>query len=598
MSKVRAEQYTNRLGTGAPEIPYGVTVPEGASINGAGGLNLTGIATAGTFKGNVTGDVSGNISGAAATFTGPVTIGGTLTYEDVTNIDAVGVITARDGIRVGAGKSIGSDGAAVVYYGNGANLTDLPASGGTALGVAGLNIANGATVAVASSDGKFYPVTGANEAYGTPTQALDSATPISQPQIAYDTANNKIIAACQGYSDDDGRVAVGTVNGTTISWGTTVKYNGTTNARPTSVCYDSVNDKVVVVFREDDGKIWSIVGTVSGTSISFGTKVNVDSTNSNLNPNCAYDSTTGKVIITYRIPTTDLGVARVGTVSGTSISWGSAVAWTSTAVRTMEVGCHGGYAIFVSDNKIRVGQISGTSITFGTQQTIPFAGGNVNTDETNIGIDPNTGTFMIGGMRDGSDKNLEVFACTRSGTTVTFGSGVVFKQSTTFNTTCCWAGGENLFFWSFDSGSSGADGLQSTIVTVTGTTATFTTPRVWYDPSGNDKTQGQSCIFDPDSQTVVVFFRNAAVSNNAWYYVERNRLSNGTRGGFVGISDAAYTAGQTATITVTGAVSTNQTGLSTASAYYLYGDGSLATAPDSENLLVGNALSSTNLLLR
>ena len=39
------------------------------------------------------------VSGAAATFTGNVTIGGTLTYEDVTNIDSVGVITAREGIK-------------------------------------------------------------------------------------------------------------------------------------------------------------------------------------------------------------------------------------------------------------------------------------------------------------------------------------------------------------------------------------------------------------------------------------------------------------------------------------------------------------------
>ena len=99
MSKVRAEQYTNRLGTGAPEIPFGVTLPEGASIDGAGGLNITGIATAGTFKG----DLSGNVTGVAATFTGPVTIGGTLTYEDVTNIDSVGLITARSGIKVTSG---------------------------------------------------------------------------------------------------------------------------------------------------------------------------------------------------------------------------------------------------------------------------------------------------------------------------------------------------------------------------------------------------------------------------------------------------------------------------------------------------------------
>ena len=92
MSKVRAEQYTNRLGTGAPEIPFGVTLPEGASIDGAGGLNITGIATAGTFK--------GNIEATTASFSGNVSIGGTLTYEDVTNIDSVGIITARDDINI------------------------------------------------------------------------------------------------------------------------------------------------------------------------------------------------------------------------------------------------------------------------------------------------------------------------------------------------------------------------------------------------------------------------------------------------------------------------------------------------------------------
>ena len=88
------------------------------------------------------------------------------------------------------------------------------------------------------------------------------------------------------------------------------------------------------------------------------------------------------------------------------------------------------------------------------------------------------------------------------------------------------------------------------------------------------------------------------MSNNAWYYVERNRISNGTRGGFVGFSDAAYTAGQTATISVSGSVNASQTGLSTAAAYYLLGDGSLATAPDSENLFVGNAISGTSIIVR
>ena len=46
-------------------------------------------------------DVSGNVN-----FQNEVSVGGTLTYEDVTNIDAVGVITAREGIHAGAGVSV------------------------------------------------------------------------------------------------------------------------------------------------------------------------------------------------------------------------------------------------------------------------------------------------------------------------------------------------------------------------------------------------------------------------------------------------------------------------------------------------------------
>ena len=57
-------------------------------------IHSSGIITATKFDGPFD---SINVSGAA-TFTGNVTIGGTLTYEDVTNIDSVGLITARKGI--------------------------------------------------------------------------------------------------------------------------------------------------------------------------------------------------------------------------------------------------------------------------------------------------------------------------------------------------------------------------------------------------------------------------------------------------------------------------------------------------------------------
>ena len=67
----------------------------GGAIGAPSGAVVTGVATATQFSGNVT--------GVAATFTGNVSIGGTLTYEDVTNIDSVGIITARTGIKVLSG---------------------------------------------------------------------------------------------------------------------------------------------------------------------------------------------------------------------------------------------------------------------------------------------------------------------------------------------------------------------------------------------------------------------------------------------------------------------------------------------------------------
>ena len=104
MSRIRADRIVDRASTGAPLFPNGAVV--------------TGIATATTFSGNATTATTatnaqgltgtpaitvGNVVGAAATFSGNVSVGGTLTYEDVTNVDSVGLVTARAGINVIAG---------------------------------------------------------------------------------------------------------------------------------------------------------------------------------------------------------------------------------------------------------------------------------------------------------------------------------------------------------------------------------------------------------------------------------------------------------------------------------------------------------------
>jgi len=67
MSQLNVDSIKNRTGTGAPSFPSGIVVS------------------------------------AAATFNNNVSIAGTLTYEDVTNVDAIGIITARTGVRIDAG---------------------------------------------------------------------------------------------------------------------------------------------------------------------------------------------------------------------------------------------------------------------------------------------------------------------------------------------------------------------------------------------------------------------------------------------------------------------------------------------------------------
>ena len=150
MSEIRVNDIIAKGGTSAPKLSYGAHVPTGMGITGAGGINVTGVVTATSYSGsgaNLTGIavteyvdtinhtvsglstfagvtkitsttdstststgaliISGGVGIAKSLFVGNnVTIGGTITYEDVTNIDSVGMVTARTGVIVTAGRGV------------------------------------------------------------------------------------------------------------------------------------------------------------------------------------------------------------------------------------------------------------------------------------------------------------------------------------------------------------------------------------------------------------------------------------------------------------------------------------------------------------
>ena len=73
----------------------------------------------GTASGTTT--ITGTLNAASATITGNLGVGGVLTYEDVTNIDSVGVITARSGIKVSNDIKSADDDFFVYSYKGGSN---------------------------------------------------------------------------------------------------------------------------------------------------------------------------------------------------------------------------------------------------------------------------------------------------------------------------------------------------------------------------------------------------------------------------------------------------------------------------------------------
>ena len=129
MSRIRANTITNQNANGAPNFPNGITV--------------TGIVTSTVLDNNITGDL---------TVSGSLGVGGTVTYEDVTNVDSIGIITARSGIQIGAGGTVGSSGGGIVtYFGDGSQLTGIDAS---SLSAGGAVIVQASASAVTVTAGK------------------------------------------------------------------------------------------------------------------------------------------------------------------------------------------------------------------------------------------------------------------------------------------------------------------------------------------------------------------------------------------------------------------------------------------------------------
>jgi len=136
MSRLRANQITNKTANGAPTATNGLIVTgvcTATSFVGSG-TALTGIDAATLKFGS---DTKAQAVSGGVNITGNLGVSGVLTYEDVTNIDSVGIITARSGIKIGPTAGVAgtffADGSYVTagiitagsYRGDGSQLTGI-----------------------------------------------------------------------------------------------------------------------------------------------------------------------------------------------------------------------------------------------------------------------------------------------------------------------------------------------------------------------------------------------------------------------------------------------------------------------------------------
>ena len=279
-------------------------------------------------------------------------------------------------------------------------------------------------------------VSGTSISFGTPVVFESAST--GDTASTFDSSNNKVVIAYKnGASPFYGKAIVATVSGTSVSFGSSV----TTNAAVTyygGVAFDSTNNKVVVAYSNGgNGQAGTArVGTVSGTSISFGTAVVFNSTRSDYLPT-VFDSANGKVVIAYRDVGASLyGEVVVGTVSGTSISFGTPVvfesarsdyislAYDSSSNKVVAFYADGGDSYY---GKGIVGTVSGSSISFGTPTTFESA----DTRYTAAAFDSNANKAVVIYQDYGNSSYGTYAVGTVSGTSISFATPVVYNAATT-----------------------------------------------------------------------------------------------------------------------------------------------------------------------
>jgi hypothetical protein len=479
--------------------------------------------------------------------------------------------------------------------------------GGKLKAVASGTLPNGQPVVV-NSDGTVSVIvetsTEITQSVGSPT-AFESAA-IAFPAATYDAAAQKVVIAYRDSGNSDrGTAVVGTVSDTSISFGTPAVFE-TGVTTDVSIEYDANAQKVVVAYKDEGNSNYgtAVVGTVSGTSISFGTPVVFESANT-FDTSVAYDSNAQKVVIAYGDSgNSSYGTAIVGTVSGTTISFGSAVVFESAFSLDMRAVYDSAAQKVVIAYRDQgnggrgtaiVGTVSGTSISFGSP--VIFENGGL-AEFIDIEYDSTAQKVVIAYSDDTNSQYGTAIVGSVSGSSLSFGTAVVFESARTEACSVSYhSAAEKVVISYRDRGNSNAGTLI--VGTVSGTSISFGTAVVF----DSDDAFRMSSAYDSNAERVVIAYRNQSNSDHGESVVFRaaytSVTTNLTASNYIGISTGGtYADGSNATVKIIGNTSDEQSGLTAGQSYYVQTDGTIGTTPADPSVLAGTAVSATKMVVK
>ena len=607
MSGIRVSNLRGETAGSAPTFPDGVIV--------------TGVTTSTSFNGNLTGDVTGNItgniSGATGSFTGNVSVGGTLTYEDVTNVDSVGIITAQAGIKIGAGQSISAVSGIITYYGDGSQLEGIQSGTSDFVGF-GTLITTGTPVIV-RTDGKVQAVEGSGvpdpPTVGTDTQ-FESGAAIRMASV-YHPPSSRTIIGFADYSDSSkGKSASLTVTGgstNTVAAGSVYEWEAG-DMRFLSMAYDPDTERVIYHFADNGNNnycTWRVSEVQNDGTMNFGSPNVYYSAGMGQQSSAVYDTTNNKIVLIW--PNSDSNLRSVtGTVNGgstNSLNLGSTqeIAPSTNADYTSALfhpGVEKTVVFYQNASQSNKGYYAVGTGSGSNTQTWASGGEFTSTGITNIGsVYDSYNQRVVVAYRDTGNSNhgyARVGTLAGVGNTVmSWGTAVPFNTNgDTDHIRMAFDSSTNKIIISFvDSNNSGEASVKTGNVVASDNSIAFSSTVDVSTASGNQTVVS----YDSTTERVVVGYNQGNLSGTGRARVVQSTTSvqsNLTTENYVGLAAAGISSGSTGSVTLPGGINSNQSGLTTGRTYYVGSGGALQLSAGSPSVIAGTSISSTQILVR